>query len=263
MKYFRIGTLNCQNNADNRNLKQKENALVLANHIVEKQYDILGTQELTKGFTRQVNEYLEIYTFHGGYQFGSGFFGTKVPIIRDYNESTQILTRGVAEHVRTGALPWIPWNFKEFCRALFKGALKRRIVTVVELETIEHYIYIINTHLDYYLHNLQKRQLNYLYKKAKKYAALGDVVIMGDFNLQITNPMFRHFENKLNEIGIRRVNVDEKTNSAKYKSKTAIDHIFIPSYWKIVDCGTFDTLALSEITDHKAVYVDVVFWPEV
>jgi len=262
MKYFRIGTLNCQNNADNRGLKQKENALALANHIIDKQYDILGTQELTRGFTAQVNEYLEAYTFLGRYQFGSGFFGTKIPIIRDYNESNKILTRNPAEHIRTMALPWIPWGVKDFWRAIRKGSLKRRIVTVVELETIEHYIYIINTHLDYHIHKLQKRQLKYLYKKVKKYAAIGDVVIMGDFNLQITNPMFKDFENKLNELGIRRVNVDEKTNSIDHRSKTAIDHIFIPSYWKIVDSGTFDTLSLSGITDHKAVYVDVVFWPE-
>ena len=77
-------------------------------------------------------------------------------------------------------------------------------------------------------------------------------------NLQITNPMFKDFENKLNDLGFRRVPVTEKTNSGKFKSKTAIDHIFIPKAWKIVSCGTFETKELEQVTDHKAVYVDVI-----
>jgi endonuclease/exonuclease/phosphatase family metal-dependent hydrolase len=258
MQHYRIGTLNCQNNADNREKKTEVNARALANHIIEKQYDILGTQELTKGFMKWVNKYLEIYNFYGGYQFGKGLIG-KLPIIRDYNESAAVVTRKEATNVKTKSLPWFPWNPSDFWKALKKMAIKPRIATVVELEENGKVIYIINTHLDYYIPKLQKKQLDALYEIIKKCTEKGLVSIMGDFNLQITNPMFKEFERKLNGIGIRRVNINAKTNSNKHKTKTAIDHIFIPTAWKIADCGIFETLELEEITDHKALYVDVVF----
>lgn len=261
MKYFRIGTLNCQNNSNNRNNKKNgtsDTAYLLAQHIIDKKYDILGTQELTRRFMTQVDDYLEEYNFYGGYQYGRGVLGTKIPFLRDYNQSNQIVTARKVVSAKTRALPWIPYNFEDLVKGLKKPSISRRIVTTIELEDNYNRIYIINTHLDYYLPRVQQRQLNYLLKKVKKYTKYGLVVLMGDFNLQITNPMFKDFENKLNDLGIRRVPVTEKTNSGKFKSKTAIDHIFIPKSWKIVSCGTFETKELEQVTDHKAVYVDVI-----
>lgn len=261
MKYFRIGTLNCQNSVTNRNNKiysENDNSDKLAKHIIEKQYDILGTQELTRTFMKQVDEHLKEYSFYGGYQYGRGVLGTKIPIFKDYNQSNQIITQRKVVSTSTRALPWFPWNYEDFIKAFKKKSISRRIVTTIELEDTYNRIYIINTHLDYYLPRLQKRQLKYLYNKVKKYVQYGFVVLMGDFNLQITNPMFREFEDKLNVIGVKRVPVTEKTNSERFSSKTAIDHIFIPKSWKIVSCGTFNTEELMEITDHKAVYVDVI-----
>lgn len=261
MKYFRIGTLNCQNNSRNRNNKKNgtsDNAYRLAKHIVEKSYDILGTQELTRLFMRQVDDYLEEHNFYGGYQYGRGIFGTKFPIFKDYNQSNKIITTRKVVSTRTRALPWIPFSFKDLINSIKKGSLSRRIVTTIELENSYNRLYVINTHLDYYLPKVQQRQLNYLLKKVKKYSKFGLVVLMGDFNLQINNPIFKKFEMELNSLGIRRVPVNEKTNSSKFKTKMAIDHIFIPKQWKIVACGTFDTNSLALITDHKAVYVDII-----
>ena len=261
MKYFRIGTLNCQNNSNNRNNKKNgtsDNAYLLAQHIVDKQYDVLGTQELTRPFMRQVDDYLEEYNFYGGYQYGRGVLGTKIPFLKDYNQSNQIVTARKVVSAKTRALPWLPFHLSDLIKGLKKPSISRRIVTMIELEDSYNRLYIINTHLDYYLPRIQQRQLNYLLKKVKKYRKYGLVVLMGDFNLQINNPRFRKFEMDLNALGIRRVPVNEKTNSSKFKSKTAIDHIFIPKEWKIAACGTFDTENLSLITDHKAVYVDVI-----
>lgn len=261
MNYFRIGTLNCQNSIANRNNKihsEHDNAAILANHIIEKQYDILGTQELTKSFMKQVDEHLKEYNFYGGYQYGRGVLGMRLPIIKEYNQSNQIVTQKKVVSASTRALPWMPHNYEDLKKAFKKRSLSRRIVTKIELEDTYNRYYIINTHLDYYLPRLQKRQLEYLYKKVKKYVKYGYVVLMGDFNLQITNPMFRKFENKLNTIGLRRIPVNGKTNSDKFSSQTAIDHIFIPKSWKIVACGTFENCELDDITDHKAVYVDVI-----
>jgi len=261
MKYFRIGTLNCQNNVKNRNNKKNgtnDNAYLLAIHIFEKQYDVLGTQELTKKFRKQVDDYLDEYNFYGGYQYGRGILGTKIPFIKDYNQSNQIITAKKVVSAKTRVLPWIPFNLDDLIKGLKKRSISRRIVTMIELEGASNRLYVINTHLDYYLPNVQQRQLDFLIKKVKKYHKYGAVVLMGDFNLQINNPMFKKFENKLNELGLRRVPVTEKTNSEKFKTKTAIDHIFIPKEWKIASCGTFDTEDLALVTDHKAVYVDVI-----
>ena len=261
MKYFRIGTLNCQNNSQNRNNKKNstsDNAYFLANHIIDKRYDILGTQELTRPFMKQVDEYLGEYNFYGGYQYGRGLLGTKIPFFKDYNQSNQIVTTKKVVSSKTKGLPWIPSNFRDLIKGLSKPSISRRIVTIIELEDNYQRLYVLNTHLDYHLQRVQQKQLNFLIKKVKKYSKYGAVIIMGDFNLQINNPIFKKFEMELNALGIRRVPVNEKTNSNKFKSKTAIDHIFIPKAWKIVSCGTFETENLLQVTDHKAVYVDVI-----
>lgn len=256
MKYFRIGTLNCQNSRENRKYVD-EHAALLGRHIITHAYDILGTQELTKKFMKKVNEYLKEYNFYGGYQYGRSI-GTKLPILKDYNQSNQIMTTKKVIKVRTKALPWFPFNYDDLVKGLKKMSISRRIVTIIELEVIDKTVYVINTHLDYYLPRIQRRQLTCLLKLVKKYSKNGLVVLMGDFNLQTSNAMFSEFESSVNALGLRRVPVNEKTNANKFKSKSAIDHIFIPKKWKIASCGIFDTDELNLITDHKAVYVDVI-----
>ena len=58
MTKIKIGTLNCQNNEDNR-LDRNNHASILADHILNEQYDILGLQELTISYTKKINSYLE------------------------------------------------------------------------------------------------------------------------------------------------------------------------------------------------------------
>ena len=79
---------------------------------------------------------------------------------------------------------------------------------------------------------------------------------MGDFNLHINDKIFKDFIKKLDDIDIVRVPVDSKTNSSHYKDTTAIDHIFIPREWKMLDYGLISD-DIDSITDHKAIYVDV------
>lgn len=253
---LKIGTLNCQNNTENRQ-NRNDRASLLANHILNEKYDILGTQELTMRFTRKVDEYLREYDFYGDYQYGRGFIGKHFPLIKTFNQGNQIITHIKVESTRTRTLPWIPYSFKELWRALKKPSLERRIVTRIELETEEERIYILNTHLDYYTPSVQKRQLNYLLKKIKKYRNYAEIVLMGDFNLEVTDTLFANFIEELEKMDIVRVPVMEKTNADRYSEKSAIDHIFIPKKWKIHSCGTIDVEELSNITDHKAVYVEV------
>lgn len=253
---LKIGTLNCQNNTENRQ-NRNDRASLLASYILEKKYDILGTQELTMRFTRKVDKYLKEFNFYGDYQYGRGIIGKYFPLIKTFNQGNQIITHIPVESTRTRTLPWIPYSFKELWRALKKPSLERRIVTRIEIETEKQRIYILNTHLDYYTPSVQKRQLNYLLKKIKKYRNYASVVLMGDFNLQITDSLFSNFMKELEKLDIVRVPVNEKTNASRYREESAIDHIFIPKDFKVISCGTISMEELSNITDHKAVYVEV------
>ena len=62
---------------------------------------------------------------------------------------------------------------------------------------------------------------------------------------------------KLNKINIRRIEINDKTNSLKHKNKTAIDHIFISNKFDIVNYGVIDDKELVNMTDHKPIYVEV------
>ncbi len=253
---LKIGTLNCQNSKENRT-NRNDRARLLARHILEKRYDILGMQELTLGFSKKVDAYLKNYNFYGDYQYGRGLFGTRVPIIKTYNQGNHVVTKLPALSIATKSLPWLRYSLKEWIRALKKGSVARRIVTRVEIEIEDTRVYIFNTHLDYYTPSLQKRQLAYLLKQIKKYHAYGQVLLMGDFNLETYNPMFVEFTKELEKLDIVRIPVNEKTNAKKYRKKTAIDHIFIPKQYRILECGTLDMENLQYLTDHKAVYAIV------
>ena len=251
---LRIGTLNCQNNEENRDLRN-DNALILAEHINDMKYDILGTQELTIKFTNKVKSFLNNYNVYGKYQYGRGLIGTKLPLLKDYNQGNQIITNYKSIKTKTYTMPWIPRTFKDFIKAWKKKSMTKRMVTVIELELNNSKLYVLNAHLDYYIPDVQQRQLNYLYKKIIKYLENGYVILMGDFNLDLQENMFIEFISKLNSIGIKRVPMDDKTNAQRHSEESAIDHIFIPNSWDIIDYGSVE--GLDEITDHKAVYVDV------
>ncbi len=254
---LKIGTLNCQNNDENRN-NCHNHAQILAHHILEQKYDILGTQELTMKFTRAVDHYLKEYDFYGDYQYGRGIIGRYFPIIKSFNQGNHIITPLPVAETRTRVLPWLRYHWKDFWRAFKKKSIARRIMTRIELDMPRERIYVFNTHLDYYTPALQKRQLAYVLKKIKKYYRYGSIVLMGDFNLETKDDIFADFIQELELLGIVRVPVFDKTNHAKYREKTSIDHIFIPKKWKILECGTLNMEDLSYLTDHKAVYVEVL-----
>lgn len=250
---LKIGTINCQNNEENRSGKSN-NSYFLAEHIINNNYDIVGTQELTIRFSKRLSSFLSQYNIYGSYQYGKGLFGTKFPIIKSFNQANQIITRYNSLSSKTKSLPWFPRIFNDLRAGLKKKSITRRIYTVVKLSIEDEYIYVINTHLDYYITEVQQRQLDFLYKKIYNYTLKGKVILMGDFNLTIDDDIFSDFINKLNKIGIKRVPVNDKTNALKYRQKSAIDHIFIPNDFSIIECGITD---IDYITDHKAVFAFV------
>ena len=87
-----IGCLNCQNNKKNRQRK-KEVSSILAKHITNFQYDILGTQELTQPLLSQLQPLLSNYRTYGEYRFKHFTLLQKLPFMKDYNENNNILIK--------------------------------------------------------------------------------------------------------------------------------------------------------------------------
>lgn len=258
---MRILCVNCQNNAVNQRGGMSKSGYdycqMLANHIIDGEYDIVGSQEMSYNFTNRIKEYLSDYTLYGKYRSNFKILGFIYPKIKNFSENNKIMVKDKVINEKTINLPFIPSNIKEIYRGLKKGSLMRRIASGVLVDTKElGKVYVLNTHLDYYISSVQEKQLNkiykYLYIKSMSYP----IILTGDFNLEVGNPIFDEFINKLESIGIIRVPINDKTNAKKYKNKTAIDHIFISNKFKIKSYGIIIDENLKEVTDHHPIYVE-------
>ncbi|MBP3461414.1 MAG: endonuclease/exonuclease/phosphatase family protein [Bacilli bacterium] len=256
---IKIGTVNLQNNKVNRNGGLREDGIdtskLVAQHIEEEQYDILGTQELTRNFVNNITSNLVKYKLYGNYRYGSSLLAKKIPFINDFNENNNIITKDEVIEEKTEMLPWIPNNPKDLVISISKASIMPRIVTITitKNETMG-VICSINTHLDYQIPSIQKRQLKFLKQLIKKYSKEYPVILTGDFNMELGTEYFDSFNDELKNMGLKRVEVNEKTNADKFENKTAIDHIFIPNDWKVINSGVKD---IPYVTDHKEVYAEV------
>ena len=254
---LKIGTLNLQNDKRNRTNGLIEDGnytfKLVADHIKHEKFDILGTQELTRKFAKNISDNIEDYKLYGGYRFGTSRIAKSLSIISDYNENNNIITKGKVISKSTKHLPLFPRK-QEFKKMFKRGNLMPRILTILIVSFNDLEVCCINTHLDYHLKTVQQKQLDYLLKIIKKYLDKYPVVLTGDFNLEKDNLYFKDFIIRLNNLGLKRVEVNDKTNAEKYRSKTAIDHIFIPIRWTILKQGINK---LPNVTDHNEVYVEV------
>lgn len=264
MELIRIGTINVQNSRINRSGgitdKGIDNAQVLANHIENTGYYFLGTQELTRVFSKKILSNLSRYKLYGNYRFGSSKLVQSISVLDSFNENNAIITDGEILTLKTKLLPWFPSNPKDLIESLIHGSIMPRIITMVEIKDYNlGNIYAINTHLDYQLKSVQTKQLKSIYKIIKILIISNkNIVLTGDFNMEVgVNEHFDNFINALNELGLKRVEVNNKTNAEKFSNKTAIDHIFIPKAWKIQNAGLIDDESLNSVTDHKGVFADV------
>lgn len=256
---LKIGTINLKNDEINRRdglrLDGENNYEITLNHILEENFDILGTQELTRNFSTYLDFNLDNYVIYGKYRFGNNNIVRKIKLVRRFNESTAIITKYKVIKKYTKHLPFIPIKIKDFIK-MFKDKklCVPRIATIVILKANDQDICVINTHLDYRFKSVQIRELNVLRRLIRKYIKRYKIVLTGDFNMDISSEHFRDFINDLDKLGIKRVEVNDKTNALKYRSKTAIDHIFIPSNYEVLEKGIND---LGEVTDHKEIYARV------
>ena len=263
MDSIKIGTLNVQNSKINRTggitPDGIDNAKVLANHIENTGYYFLGTQEITRVFSRKILSNLSKYRLYGNYILGSSKLVRSIPIFNSFNEKNAIITNKFVEKNYTKTLPWFPSNPKDLMDALIHGSIMPRIVTVAKInDSRVGSIYVLNTHIDYQIRNIQDKQLRRIYRIAKSLSYYYPVVITGDFNMEVgIDSHFDEFIQGLERLGLKRVEVNNKTNAEKFSNKTAIDHIFIPGSWMIENAGLINDDRLNTVTDHKGVFADV------
>ena len=262
MLIIKIGTVNLKNDEINRNgglrTDGASNAFIVANHIISEKFDIIGTQEMTKGFSNSLKRYLKDYKLYGGYRYGNNFFSNHVKLIKIFNENNNIITNKKVIKHKTKVLPMIPSKFKDLKFILKKKIFMPRILTIVLVEINNTIVCSMNTHLSYKAPSLQKRQLEYLLKVIRKYQKKYPIILTGDFNMEVGNKEFDEFNNKIENLNIKRLEVNDKTNSNKFKNKTAIDHLYIPKTWEVIDKGI---KFLNNVTDHNEVYAIVKIKP--
>ena len=120
---------------------------------------------------------------------------------------------------------------------------------VIEYEGKEISIY--NTHLEVKKANVKKRQLNKIYNLLINDPR--EKILMGDFNLKNNSSIFLNFINSLEEIGMRRVPLNEKTLKLSRYSRE-IDHIFISEGFVLKKKEVIKDLSIS---DHYPVMIEI------
>lgn len=253
MDYIRVGTMNTKDNKINRNGGIREdginNAKIVSDIIKEKNFDLLGTQELTIKYVNELARFLPNYKFYGNYRYSNLLAG-----VMPYNENNQIITKSKVLESKTVWLPWVANNFSDLKDSVVKMSIMPRIATIIVSEDEEHRkVCMINTHLDYQVPSIQVRQLEALKKIIQKYSQLYDIILTGDFNMEIGDKKFDLFVNAIKD-KLQHVNVDGVTWHGNNGEEAILDHVFVPKNWKVENAEIVD---LKGTSDHNAVYVNI------
>lgn len=252
MDSLKIGTFNAKDGITNRNGGLRSdgtnNADLVANIVKENEFDLLGTQELTVRYVNELSLRLTNYKLYGNYRYGN------ILKTMPYNESNLIVTNRNILKSETVWLPWIASNFSDFKTSIARMSIMPRIATIVILEVDRHKkVCMINTHLDYEVPSIQVKQLNAIKNLILKYAQKYDIVLTGDFNMELDNQRFHSFVNDVKD-KIKHIDIKSSTWHGKNGEETTIDHIFVPKNWKVEDAGKIDSMGTS---DHDLAFVNV------
>lgn len=226
-----ISTFNIKNNY---NKYQKIKATDIYKYVLNNNIDVLCMQEVFSKCRNDLEKNIEEskYKLYGKYRY-------RLRIFRPISEAVSVLTRKEVLKNDTFHLPFLP-------------SLLKRIVTRVEIKTDEFgKIVIYNTHLDYKFDIAKKRQLKKLLKYIRK--EHNPIIVTGDFNLKNNNDLFLIFIKEMNDIGLKRVEVNDKTLKQS-RGKRAIDHIFISKEFKL---KKFEVVKDLSISDHYPILVQL------
>lgn len=219
---IKIGTVNLQNNKINRMGGLRPDGIdtssLIANHIETEKFDILGTQELTKQFSSNITSKLSNYKLYGGYRYGDGLLN-KFKLIRDFNENNNIIVNSEITSEITKKLPFIPNNIIDLKSSIKNSSIMPRIVTIVLTKINNINICAINTHLEYQIPSIQKRQLEVLKNIIEKYYQNYQIILTGDFNMEITEDNLKEFIDNILNYNLKRVEVNDKTLISFHKKQ--------------------------------------------
>lgn len=225
--------------------------------IEDYKIDILSTQEMILSTVKILKNSLKGYHILGRYRYGKNKLINKIKSLNKYNEANSIITKLPVLTEKTMALPWIPRNFKEIIKGLFKyQSITPRIITeaIIDIESVG-IVRLLNTHLSHHLKETSKLQLKKVVKIVKNSTI--PVVLTGDFNIDIDNKSFKQFIIELEKIGLKRIEINTKTFKKSRKNK-AIDHIFIPSNWEVRKYQIIEEDYLDNYSDHYPIMVSVI-----
>jgi endonuclease/exonuclease/phosphatase family metal-dependent hydrolase len=226
-----IGTFNIKNNYKEY---QSTKADEIIKWMLDNKIDILCMQEVFTKCKKDLVKNIKStdYKIYGNYRY-------KLPIFTRINEAVSIITKEKVRLNKTYPLPFLPSGLK-------------RVVTKLEIETTEFgTITIFNTHLDFMFDCVKKKQLKKIINLIRK--EKNPVIVTGDFNLKTNHEPFKEFIKEMKKLGLKRVNVNEKTlKQSRYNR--AIDHIFIPNEYKVVSLEVIKDL---EISDHYPVLLKI------
>jgi len=226
-----ISTFNIKNDIkDYKRSKEKE----ILNYLNKNKLDILNLQELYKPLYKDLLKDLKNtkYTINNRFRF-------RLPLIFNrINESTPIITNKKVVSTKTYWLPHFP-------------SFLKRIITKTEIEDNGEIISIYNTHLDFMFDKVKEKQLKKILNIIKK--DKNKIILSGDFNLKNNKEIFNKFVSKLDSIGIKRVELNDKTlKQSKYHR--AIDHIFISKDFKVIKKEIIKDL---DISDHYPLLIEI------
>ena len=233
MKSVKLLSLNLYNNKASKDMNKLLEVLLC--------FDIIGVQEGTYKIDKLITSNLKNYKSYGGYRFSNSIKNIKI------NENNNIITKNKVLNYDTYYLSVFGTRKKDKINQIKNFNLFSRIATVAIIKTDIGSICHINTHLSYGPDSLHKKQLEDLLELVELYKKY-NIVITGDFNIDIDHPEFIEFNKKLELYNIKRVNIKEYTFKNRH-----IDHIFVSNNLKVKEFGIINDL--SSITDHNGVYV--------
>ena len=253
----KICTFNVRNDNLVKNLTEELIEDCYSTILKKYKVDILTTQEMIDSTLDVLKKKFTTYYFVGKGRYGTGSFQKRINLLKKYNEHASIITNFKVLSQKTNSLPWLPRNMKDFYNGIFKyHSMTPRVLTDIVIEIgAGKRICILNTHLDCHMNTVRKRQLNYIIKYVKKLKI--PVILLGDFNSNLTNKAFLNFIKELETLGLKRVEYNHKT-FRKSKKDTPIDHIFLSKELEVKEYGIIEEKVLERYSDHFPLYATII-----
>ena len=217
--------------------------------IDDNKIDVLCTQEIPRRLAKSFESHLEGYSVIGDSRYQH--YLKSFP----FNEKNPIITKNKVIESKTIRYRNKIKTIKEFFRYLKKIPIFPRIATIVAIKVNDKKdICIINTHLDYKLSIIQKKELNELLELIKIYKNKYEIILTGDFNMDTSSKHFNAFINSASLLGINKLDIKGYTWRGKNGKKRVLDYIFVSDSLNIKDFGIIKSNSLS---DHEIIYVDL------